>query len=43
MESADFDAQVNLAKTQLLENANQGDLGVLEIAPTLRIRGKPTL
>lgn len=27
--------QVNLAKTHLLENANQGDLGVIEIKPTL--------
>jgi hypothetical protein len=31
----DMDAQVNMAKTNLLENANQGDLGVIEIKPTL--------
>jgi len=27
-----------MAKTQLLENANIGDLGVLEIQPTLRFK-----
>lgn len=32
------DMQVNLAKTKLLENANQGDLGVLEIRPTTRVK-----
>jgi hypothetical protein len=32
--------QVNLAKTRLLENANQGDLGVLEIRPTHQMKGK---
>lgn len=31
----DMDTQVNMAKTNLLENANQGDLGVIEIKPTL--------
>jgi WD40 repeat protein len=39
MESGD--EQVNLAKTLLLENANMGDLGVLQIAPTHRIKGNP--
>jgi len=29
-----------LAKTLLLESANMGDLGVLEIAPTIKIKGK---
>lgn len=35
-----MDTQVNMAKTNLLENANQGDLGVIEIKPTLQIKGK---
>jgi hypothetical protein len=29
------DLELNLAKTKLLENANQGDLGVLEVRPSL--------
>jgi hypothetical protein len=36
----DMDTQVNMAKHNLLENANQGDLGVIEIKPTLQIKGK---
>ena len=34
------DLQVNMAKTKLLENANMGDLGVLEIKPTHQVKGK---
>ena len=34
------DQQVNLAKTHLLENANQGDLGVIEIRPSVQTKGK---
>jgi hypothetical protein len=34
------DEQVNMAKTMLLENANMGDLGVLQIKPTTQIKGK---
>jgi len=32
------DEQVNMAKTMLLENANMGDLGVLQIKPTTQIK-----
>ncbi len=33
------DSQINLAKTLLLENANMGDLGVIEILPAHQIKG----
>jgi len=32
------DLQVNMAKAQLLENQNQGDLGCIQINPTLKIK-----
>lgn len=36
----DLDLQASLAKTNLLDNQNMGDLGVLQTKPTTEIRGK---
>ena len=36
----DLDLQASLAKTNLLDNQNMGDLGVLQSKPTTEIKGK---
>jgi len=40
MVTVEEDYQVEMAQSDLLENANMGDLGVLQIHPIKKIKGR---